>query len=362
MGLFLQFVSEFSYLCQQNDTNMEKNTFEKLKNQQKLSLNELKSLLLNEDATFLEQLQQEAHKTTIQRFKKEIYVRALLETTNICTNNCYYCGIRGANNQVVRYKLTLSDIWDTAERAYNRGFRTLVMQGGESAAISDTEMTQAIAGIKQRFPDMAITLSLGERPKAVYKAWKEAGADRFLVRHESITPSHYQQLHPKDMSLENRIRCLRDLKDLGFQTGTGFMVGAPYQTLDHLAKDLYFMQELQPEMIGIGPFIPAPNTPFEHFPAGSVSLTLKLLSIFRLMHPHALIPSTTALSTLSPQARLKGILAGANVVMPNVSPENARKNYQLYTKKAQTTDALAQLEKDLQTIDYTINFSRGDYK
>lgn len=362
MELFLQFVSEFSYLCQQNDKIMDNSTFEKLKNQQKLSIDELKSLLLNEDPHFLEQLQQEAHKITVQRFKKEVYVRALLETTNICAKNCYYCGIRNANNKVTRYKVTPSEILETAQRAYQRGFRTLVMQGGDSLAISDHEMTQAIASIRQHFPDLAITLSLGERPKEVYKAWKEAGANRFLVRHESITPEHYQQLHPKELSLENRLRCLQDLKDLGFQTGTGFMVGAPYQTIDHLAKDVYFMQELQPEMIGIGPFIPAPNTPFEQFPAGSVSLTLKLLSIFRLMHPHSLIPSTTALSTLSPEARLLGILAGANVVMPNVSPENARKNYQLYTKKAQTTDALAQLEKDLKTIDYTINFSRGDFK
>ncbi len=298
------------------------------------------------------------------QFGDEIYLRGLVEFTNYCRNDCLYCGIRRSNQQVERYRLTTEQIMDCLEQGYSAGLRTLVLQGGEDAYFNDERMCALVSEIKSRHPDIAVTLSIGERSRESYRLLREAGADRYLLRHETASEWHYAKLHPSSQTLANRMECLKTLKELGYQVGCGMMVGSPFQTAECLAQDLAFIQEFRPQMVGIGPFIPHNATPFANERSGSVEQTLLMLSLVRLIHPKVLLPSTTALATLHPDGRCRGILAGANVVMPNLSPLNVRDNYTLYDNKANTgleaVEGLAALERELATIGCRISKARGD--
>lgn len=298
-------------------------------------------------------------------FGKKIYIRGLIELTNYCKNDCLYCGIRKSNQYAQRYRLTGEQVLSCCQTGYKLGFRTFVLQGGEDPYFTDERTCALIGAIKDEYPDCALTLSLGEKGYASYQAFFDAGADRYLLRHETADLQHYQLLHPPAMSLSNRKQCLFNLKDIGFQVGCGFMVGSPYQTTACLVEDLVFIHELQPHMIGIGPFIPHHHTPFAHDPAGSLDLTLFLLGLLRLMLPKVLLPATTALGTIHPEGREFGILAGANVVMPNLSPTEVRSKYLLYDNKVCTGDEAAEglndLQRRLQSIGYSITVDRGDY-
>ena len=297
-------------------------------------------------------------------FQNKVYVRGLIEFTNHCRNNCYYCGIRRGNQAVARYRLTMDEILACCEEGHALGFRTFVLQGGEDVYFTDDRMCEIVAEIRRRYPDCAITLSLGERSAGSYQALYDAGADRYLLRHETADEAHYRTLHPAEMSFEHRMECLKELRRIGYQVGCGFMVGSPGQTNGHLAEDLYFVQEFSPEMCGIGPFIPHHETPYASEPAGSFELTLFLLSLLRLAKPKLLLPSTTALGTIDPRGRERGILAGANVVMPNLSPTGVRKQYELYDNKICTGDESAQcrdcLETRMASIGCEVVTDRGD--
>ena len=338
---------------------------DKLHQEHTLSLEEYRSLLLCEDAETLSYLQEKAQQTALSHFGNAVYIRGLIEISNRCRNNCLYCGIRKTNTMVSRYSLSRETILSCCRKGYALGFRTFVLQGGEDVSQTDEWIEETVSSIKQEFTDCAITLSLGEKSPNSYQRFFEAGATRYLLRHETFNEMHYQELHPSGMSRAHRLECLRWLKIIGYQTGTGIMVGSPGQTIDHLVEDLQFIERFQPEMIGIGPFIPHTNTPFADQPAGSVEMTLKLISIFRLIHPSALIPATTALATLSPDGRERGILTGANVVMPNLSPSSVREKYALYNNKAafgsEAAEGLKLLEEQLNKIGYTISRERGDY-
>jgi len=339
---------------------------DKLRSNRRLDAEEYKALLLCRDTELAAYLQELAREEALARFGNKIFIRGLIEITNRCRNNCYYCGIRKENRNIVRYELAQEEILSCCHEGYRLGFRTFVLQGGEAPAVKDEGMVETVAAIRQSFPDCAITLSLGEKSREAYERFFLAGANRYLLRHETYDKEHYQQLHPAGMSCEHRLQCLRDLKDIGYQTGTGIMVGSPGQTIEHLIQDILFIEQLRPEMIGIGPFLPHRETPFAQSPSGTVEQTLLLLSIFRLMHPSALIPATTALATLTPDGREQGILAGANVVMPNLSPQEERKKYNLYNNKAslgaESAEGLNILQQQLEKIGYQISFSRGDYK
>lgn len=301
-----------------------------------------------------------------QHYGTDVYVRGLIEFTNYCKNNCYYCGIRVGNCKAERYRLTQEEILQCCSEGYKLGLRTFVLQGGEDPYYTDARICELVAAIRQSFPDCAITLSVGEKSRAAYAAYKEAGADRYLLRHETADEVHYGKLHPDTMSLANRKRCLWDLKELGYQVGAGFMVGSPYQTTTNLISDLRFLQQLQPDMIGIGPFIHHKDTPFKDMADGTLSLSLRMLSILRLCFPYALLPSTTALGTIAPNGRELGLQAGGNVVMPNLSPVNVRKHYQLYDNKICTGEESAQcrgcLERRVMLAGYKIVTDRGDVK
>ena len=300
-----------------------------------------------------------------QHFGNRIFIRGLIEFTNYCKNNCLYCGIRAGNSHVERYRLTKEEILSCCADGYRLGFRTFVLQGGEDPYYTDERMIDIVADIRRQYPDCAITLSLGERSRNSYQALFDAGADRYLLRHETATEEHYNQLHPDTMSYAHRMQCLQDLKEIGYQVGCGFMVGSPYQTNDNLADDLMFIQRFQPHMVGIGPFIPHSDTPFADRTAGTLEDTLLLLSIIRLIHPHVLLPATTALGTIAPDGREQGILAGANVVMPNLSPVGVRKQYSLYDNKICTGDESAQciacMGLRMESIRFHIVTDRGDY-
>lgn len=263
----------------------------------------------------------------------DVYFRGLIEFTNHCKNNCFYCGIRRENKNASRYRMSSQEILECCENGYKLGFRTFVLQGGEDPFFTDEKICSITGEIKNKFPDCAVTLSIGEKSKKSYKSYFDAGADRFLLRHETASDFHYSQLHPQEMSLENRKRCLFDLKEIGYQVGSGFIVGSPFQTLENILQDLRFLQELDPDMIGIGPFVSHCQTPFAEFKNGSLRLTLRLISVLRLLFPYALIPATTALGTIHPQGRELGLKAGANVVMPNISTAEAREKYILYDNK-----------------------------
>ena len=307
-----------------------------------------------------------ARKIAIAEFGKMIYFRGIIEFSNICKNDCYYCGIRRSNREAQRYRLTEEEIMECAHEGYKLGFRTFVLQGGEDPFFTDDKICSIVQRIRHEYPDCAITLSIGEKDKESYKRYFDAGANRYLLRHETADNEHYCRLHPPELSLENRKRCLRDLKEIGYQVGCGFMVGSPYQTVDTLYEDLQFIKELSPHMVGIGPFIPQHATPFADEKAGTHEQTLRLLSIIRLIHPHVLLPATTALGTIHPQGRELGIKAGANVVMPNLSPVRVRKKYELYDNKICTGDEAAECRMCLQNrmaqIGYQVVVARGDYK
>lgn len=325
---------------------------------------ELREILLSEDQDFLEELYRNARETAKATFSNKIYIRALIEFSNYCKEGCYYCGINRNKSSVHRFRLTKDEIYSAAETAYEAGFRTFVLQGGEDTHFTDEAFAEIISYLKKNY-DAAITLSLGVRSYDAYKLFKEAGADRFLLRHETADADVFRKLHPSDQSLERRLKAIYDLKELGYQVGTGFMVAAPFTNHESHIKDIKLIREIDPAMIGIGPFIPSKGTRLEAYPAGTVELTRKLLAILRIEHPKALIPSTTALNTISETGRIKGILSGANVIMPNVSPKFARDNYNLYDgKKASGLEAIEgvrELNEYLKEFGYEIEFTRGDY-
>lgn len=309
-------------------------------------------------------LKEAANKYRKRYYSNKVYTRGLIEFTNYCKNNCYYCGIRAKNSSANRYRLTKEEILACCAKGHQLGFQTFVLQGGEDNYFTDERLCEIISNIKRNYPDCAITLSVGERSYQSYKALKEAGADRYLLRHESALEEHYKKLHPKEMSLTTRKDCLYQLKSLGYQVGAGFMVGSPYQTNECIAEDLLFLKELEPHMVGIGPFIPHHNTPFSQEERGSVSKTLLLLSIVRILLPKVLLPATTALGTADKDGREKGLEAGANVVMPNISPLSLRKKYEIYdnkiSEKEEAGENLTSLKKKLQIMGYELVSERGD--
>lgn len=329
-----------------------------------LSDDELKILIESDE--FNEPLAEAADIRRRENYGDKVYIRGLIEFTNYCRNNCYYCGIRRDNKKAERYRLTKDEILLCCDEGYRLGFRTFVMQGGEDPYYTDEMICDIVSKIKSRYPDCAVTLSIGEKPRESYQAFFDAGADRYLLRHETADPEHYGKLHPEAMSLENRKKCLFDLKEIGYQVGSGFMVGSPYQTTENLISDLRFLQKLQPDMIGIGPYITHADTPFAEFKSGDVMLTLRLVSILRLMFPYALIPSTTAFGTIHPQGRELGLKAGANVVMPNLSPVSVRKLYSLYENKICTGEEAAQcrgcLERRVESAGYKIVTDIGNVR
>ena len=297
-------------------------------------------------------------------YGNKIFIRGLIEISNICKNDCYYCGIRKSNKQCERYRLTKDEIMNCCKKGYELGFRTFVLQGGEDGYFCDDILCDIVSAIHKNYPDCAITLSMGERDRDSYKELFNAGANRYLLRHETASEEHYNRLHPSQMSYKNRMQCLQELKEIGFQTGCGFMIGSPYQTAEHLACDLKFVEVFHPQMCGIGPFIPHKDTQYKNEKAGSVELTCYLLSLIRLMHPNILLPATTALGSLDEKGREKGILAGANVVMPNLSPIAVREKYKLYDNKAslgaEAAEGLAELKRRISTIGHEVICDRGD--
>ena len=329
-----------------------------------ISREEIILLLENRNADIQSVLAEKASAAARENYGNKVFVRGLIEFTNYCKNDCYYCGIRCSNKNASRYRLTRDEILECASHGYDLGFRTIVLQGGEDAFFNDDLVVDIVKSIKREHPDCAVTLSIGEKSFESYKKLFDAGADRYLLRHETADPVHYSKLHPSNLSSENRKECLFNLKKIGFQTGAGFMVGSPYQTIENIADDLLFLKKLDPEMIGIGPFIPHKETPFADEQAGTLELTLYLLSIIRLMLPTVLLPATTALGTIDPRGRELGILAGANVVMPNLSPVSVRKKYDLYDNKICTGEEAAEcmncLKKRIESIGYEIVTDRGD--
>ena len=307
-----------------------------------------------------------AREITLAQFGRRIYFRGIVEFSNICKNDCYYCGIRCSNRNVSRYRLTPEDILSCCDEGYDAGFRTFVLQGGEDGWFTDERMCAVIRSIKEKYPDCAVTLSLGERSRESYQKLYDAGADRYLLRHETADEAHYRLLHPESLSLRNRLQCLKDLKEIGYQTGCGVMVGSPRQTPETLAADMLFMQEFDPQMVGIGPFLPHRDTPFRHEKAGTVEATLFVLALCRIMLPRVLMPSTTALGTAENDGRKQGILAGCNVVMPNLSPAAVRKKYMLYDNKAGTdltaAEGIAILRRQMEEIGYEVVVGRGDFQ
>ena len=316
-----------------------------------------------EDADFAIEL---ARQRTLERFGRKIWFRGIVEFSNICKCDCHYCGIRCSNHNVSRYRLSPEDILACCAEGYGAGFRTFVLQGGEDGWFTDERMCAIVREIKEKWPDCAVTLSLGERSRESYQAMFDAGADRYLLRHETADEKHYALLHPAKQTLANRLRCLHDLKDIGYQTGCGIMVGSPGQTPATLAKDMVFMQEFRPQMVGVGPFLPHKDTPFRGEKPGSVELTLFVLALCRLVLPGVLLPATTALGTAEADGRVRGVLAGCNVIMPNLSPASVRKKYMLYDNKAGSDltaeEGIALLRQQMEAIGYEVVIGRGDYQ
>lgn len=319
-----------------------------------------------EDESMTESLMARADEIRRANYGNKVYIRGLIEVSNICKNNCYYCGIRRSNDHVNRYRLDKDEILRSADFGYGLGFRTFVMQGGEDPSFSRDFVVDSIREIKNKYPDTAITLSLGERSYEDYKAFYDAGADRYLLRQETSNPDHYAKIHPKEMSLAHRQECLYNLKEIGYQVGGGFMVDSPYQTTDDLIRDIRFLENLEPDMVGIGPFLVSHDTPFKDFKDGSFTKTLRMVAILRIVFPYALIPATTALGTINPKGRELGLKAGANVLMPNLSPEKAKKSYNLYDNKLNTgleaAAAKKALEKEIASFGYQIVTARGDVR
>lgn len=338
---------------------------EKLERQRTLSAEEFTALIQGRNEETMRLLSARAVVQREKYYGKDVYLRGLIEFTNYCKNDCYYCGIRRSNRDAQRYRLTQDEVLDCCRQGYALGYRTFVLQGGEDPWYTPPRIEELVRRIKADYPGCAVTLSVGEQPREVYQSWFDAGADRYLLRHETADCDHYRHLHPETMSLENRMRCLCDLKEIGFQVGCGFMVGSPGQRAEHLAKDLLFIRKLEPHMVGIGPFIAQKDTPFGKETSGTLELTLYLLSIIRLMLPQVLLPATTALGTIHPLGREKGILAGANVCMPNLSPTAVRKKYALYDNKICTGDEAAEcvqcLRRRVESIGYSVAGGRGDH-
>lgn len=340
-----------------------KDIIKKIAKVHEASYNELLAVIKNsENDEFLFEC---ADKVRREAYGTDVYIRGLIEFTNYCKNNCYYCGIRRDNKSINRYRLSVDEILECCNEGYELGFRTFVLQGGEDSFYTDDILCNIISKIRKKYSDCAITLSLGERTAESYKRLYDSGADRYLLRHETATEKHYGRLHPPEMSFDKRIECLNNLKKIGFQTGAGFMVGSPFQTNENLVSDLLFIKSLKPEMVGIGPFIPHSETPFKNYPQGLLRDTLVMVALTRLILPNALIPSTTALGTIHPKGRELGLKAGANVVMPNLSPVRFRKLYALYDNKICTGDESAQcricLEERVKAAGYNIVTDRGDW-
>lgn len=339
---------------------------EKLFTTHTLSRQEYKALLENFSPTNAALLAKKAEYTRTKIYGTDVYIRGLIEVSNICKSDCLYCGIRRENKHCDRYRLTQEEILECCQSGYALGFRTFVLQGGEDPFFTDDFLCGLLEKIKSTYPDCAVTLSLGERRKESYQRLFEAGANRYLLRHETASKEHYEKLHPKTMSFENRMECLKNLREIGYQVGCGFMVGSPYQTLTNIVEDLLFIQEFQPDMCGIGPFLPHKDTPFANESAGDPLFCCYLLSIVRLIKPNILLPATTALGSIDSMGREKGILAGANVVMPNLSPSSVRSKYLLYNGKlsdgAEAAEGKRTLEKKMESINYHIVTARGDIK
>lgn len=337
-----------------------------IREHQSISREQFETLMTCEDAQVIDFLHQQAREVADGIYENKVYIRGLIEFTNYCKNDCLYCGIRRSNVKANRYRLTKEEILDCCKVGYELGFRTFVLQGGEDPYFTDDRICEIVSAIRTAYPDCAITLSIGEKEKESYERYYKAGANRYLLRHETADEAHYQYLHPKELSLAHRKQCLWELKEIGYQVGCGFMVGSPHQTKDTLYEDLMFIKELQPHMVGIGPFIPQQDTPFAKETAGTMEETLRLLSIIRLIHPHVLLPATTALGTIHPLGREKGIQAGANVVMPNLSPVEVRDKYKLYDNKICTGDEAAEcrfcMQRRMESIGYEVVTDRGDFK
>ncbi|MBR6158678.1 MAG: [Lachnospiraceae bacterium] len=342
-----------------------KDTIDEINATKRISYGQLADILTDEDAENEQYLFEEAQKVSALHFGKQVYIRGLIEFTNYCKNDCYYCGIRRSNTNAERYRLTEEEILSCCDKGAELGFSTFVLQGGEDPYFDDDRMCRIVRRIKEEHPLCAVTLSIGERARESYQRLFDAGADRYLLRHETANEEHYGRLHPKSMSARNRRKCLIDLKEIGYQVGCGIMIGTPHQTTEHIYEDIVFMQELMPHMIGIGPFIAHKDTPFKDEPDGSVGLTLRLLAIIRLLFPKVLLPATTALGTADASGREKGILAGANVLMPNLSPAGVRDKYLLYDGKICTGEEAAEciscLRRRVGRIGYKLTDSRGDH-
>lgn len=310
------------------------------------------------------ELFRKADKVRREHYGTDVYIRGLIEVTNYCNNNCYYCGIRKGNRDVKRYRLSKDEILTCCEQGYKLGFRTFVLQGGEDAAFTDDLICSIVSEIKSLHSDCAVTLSLGEKSYGSYKAYFDAGADRYLLRHETANSEHYKKLHPDNMSFERRINCLWNLKQIGYQVGTGIMVGSPFQTFENIVEDLQFMQELQPDMIGVGVYLSHHKTPFSEYPNGDLHLCIRLIAVLRLMFPYALLPATTALGTIDPKGRELALSAGANVIMPNLSPASVRKQYELYDNKAHTgaeaAESLMLLREKVESAGYSVVIGVGN--
>ena len=343
-----------------------KDRIRRLEQDRDLPDRDLLDLIVMQDAEAEALLAQRAAAVRQQVYGRDVFIRGLIEFTNYCRNDCFYCGIRRSNACAQRYRLTREEILACCRAGYGLGFRTFVLQGGEDPFFTTERLAELVRAIKQAYPDCAVTLSVGEKDRETYQAWFDAGADRYLLRHETADEGLYRRLHPEELSLQNRMRCLRDLKDIGYQVGCGFMVGAPFQTPEMLLKDLRFLQAFQPHMVGIGPFIPHRDTPFRDCPPGTAQMTLRLLAIIRLMLPHVLLPATTALGTVQSDGRQLGMGYGANVVMPNLSPLSVRKKYALYDNKISTgeeaAESVALLKQSMAAAGYRVVTARGDWK
>ena len=337
---------------------------DKLEQDRSLTREEWTELIRNRTPETAGYLLERAREIRIRHYGHDVYIRGLIEFTNYCKNDCYYCGIRKGNHNADRYRLSKEDILECCAQGYELGFRTFVLQGGEDGWYTDERLADIVASIRSGWTDCAITLSAGERSRESYRILREAGADRYLLRHETYDSRHYGMLHPPSLSAEHRQKCLWDLKELGYQVGTGFMVGSPFQTPENLADDMLFLTELNPQMVGIGPFIPHHDTPFSDKKAGTPELTLFMLGLIRLLLPKVLLPSTTALGSITPNGREQGILAGANVVMPNLSPAQFREKYLLYDNKlctgSEAAESLKDLKSRMESIGYHVNVARGD--
>lgn len=336
---------------------------DKLYQNHNASEDELIFLIDNLDDKSKEYLFEKSHKTSLKYYQNNVYIRGLIEFTNYCKMNCKYCGIQSDNKKVERYRLTKDEILNCASIGDKLGYKTFVLQGGEDPFFTDEVLIDIIKSIKEKFPNNAITLSIGERSFESYKVLFEAGADRYLLRHETATKELYEFLHP-NASFENRRKCLNDLKSIGYQVGAGFMVGLPSETTIDLVNNLTYIKQLSPDMCGIGPFIPHKDTELKNEKQGSLELTLVMLAITRLLLPAVLLPATTALGSIDKNGRERGLKVGANVVMPNLSPTSVREKYSLYDGKICTGDEAAEcrqcIEQRINSAGFKLEVCRGD--